>query len=60
MIPIIVLSSRPGVPSDSYQVPAVPHVGDLIRTPSIPAARVSDVQWSLTDAGETTITVYVR
>lgn len=40
-----VVSARPGIPDEEYEVSAVPRIGDLISTGHMAAARVQDVVW---------------
>lgn len=57
MIKITVRSARGSVSTDEeHEVPAVPRIGDLIRTQYLAAARVTDVTWDL-ENGKVTVLV---
>ena len=43
-------------PGEEYEVDAVPRIGDLVRTRSVAAARVTDVKWDLV-SGEVKVIV---
>jgi len=47
-IKVTVRSARGQVSTgEQYEVPAVPRIGDLVRTQYLAAARVTDVSWNL-------------
>jgi len=47
-VKITVISGRPGVPEEEYEVAAVPRVGEIVSTRLMAAARVEEVKWMLT------------
>jgi hypothetical protein len=62
VIPVQVWIGRPGIRPAHYTLPAVPRIGDLIRTRDVAAARVYEVAWALDvdGSGLTEAHVYAR